>query len=93
MKASLEDHYISVQDVTQAYTKVYDLECDLYIKTAEQLTLATEFYIKFLRPLYGLPKSGYSWFQKYKIILKTYLSLNTIYEKPTFNYKTQPNKK
>lgn len=48
IKASLEDHNICAQYVTQAYIQVYDLERDLYIKPAEQFKLAPESSLSFL---------------------------------------------
>lgn len=67
------------------------MQIDFCIIPTNDLKLETNMYLKLLKPLCGLSKSGHSWLQKYHIYFKEDLNLSITDGDMSFKFERSKN--
>ena len=64
--ATFPEYSVYLRDITQAYTQsTTALNRDFYITPPKGITQWEGFYLKVVKPLYGVPEAGNHWFSTY----------------------------
>ena len=67
IKAIFPEHKLLLRDITQAYTQsTTNLNRDFYTKPPKDVPEWDGFYLKVVKPLYGIPEAGNHWFGTYQ---------------------------